>query len=182
MALQQLDRYRIVKVLGQGAMGVVYEAHDPNIDRHVAIKTIRLDDLAEDLAAEYELRFKVEARAAGRLHHPNIVGVYDAERDAGMAYMVMELVLGSDLRRALASGTRYTLEQSLHLMAELLGALEYAHGQSVVHRDVKPANVMLDRNGRVNLADFGSARLVDVGDTTRTRGTALGTPRYMSPG
>ena len=162
-------------------MGVVYEAHDPNIDRHVAIKTIRLDDLAEDLAAEYELRFKVEARAAGRLHHPNIVGVYDAGRDAGMAYMVMELVQGSDLKRALAGGTRYTLEQSLHLMAELLGALEFAHGQSVVHRDVKPANVMLDRNGRVKLTDFGLARLVDVGDATRTRGTALGTPRYMSP-
>lgn len=180
--LQNLNRYRIVKVLGQGAMGVVYEAHDPNIDRHVAIKTIRLEDLGADLAADYERRFKIEARAAGRLNHPNIVGVYDAGRDADMAYLVMELVQGSDLRASLNGGVRYTLGQSLQLMAELLGALEFAHGQSVVHRDVKPSNVMLDGNGHVKLTDFGLARLVDGGEATRTRGgSALGTPRYMSP-
>jgi serine/threonine protein kinase len=104
VSVTKLGRYDIVKPLGKGAMGLVYEAHDPNIDRHVAIKTIRVDQLSEDMAAEYESRFRSEARAAGRLQHPNIVGVHDAGRDQGMAFIVMELIRGGDLREQLEKG------------------------------------------------------------------------------
>ena len=181
MSVTKLGRYDIIKPLGKGGMALVYEAHDPSIDRRVAIKTIRIDQLSDDMAAEFESRFRSEARAAGRLQHPNIVGVYDAGRDQGLAFIVMELVRGGDLKAELERGTRLTFDRSMAIMRELLQALNFAHEQGIIHRDIKPGNVMLDANGRVKLCDFGVARITDSGDATRTQGSMVGTLKYMSP-
>ena len=181
MSLNKLGRYDILRVLGRGAMGMVYEARDPNLDRRVAIKTIKVENLSEEASAEYEARFRTEARSAARLQHPNIVSVYDSDRHGDVAYLVMEFVQGDDLKRHLDSGTRYSLEQSLSMVLGLLSALDYAHRQNVVHRDVKPANLLVEANGRVKLTDFGVARIQDSGEATRTRGSMVGTLKYMSP-
>ena len=181
MSLNKLGRYDIVRVLGKGAMGLVYEARDPNLDRRVAIKTIKVENLSEEAAAEYEARFRTEARSAARLQHPNIVSVYDSDRHGDMAYLVMEFIQGEDLKQHLDSGKRYSLTQSLGMVADLLAALDYAHRQNIVHRDVKPANLLIEANGRVKLTDFGVARIQDSGEATRTQGTMVGTLKYMSP-
>jgi len=180
-APRQFGRYRVVRSLGAGAMGQVHEGFDPQIERRVAIKTIRLAELSGEMAAEFQARFRSEMRAAGRLQHPHIVALHDAGQDDGIAYIVMEFVEGEDLKRHLDRGTRFTTEQSLELVYQLLSALAAAHAQGVVHRDVKPANVMLTPQRRVKLADFGVARLQDGGDATRTRGMVVGTVRYASP-
>ena len=179
--IQKLGRYELTRVLGKGAMGLVYEGRDPNLDRRVAIKTIRVENLSEEAAAEYEVRFRTEAHSAARLQHPNIVSVYDSDRDGNIAFMVMEFIEGNDLKHHLDQGTLYTLEQTLGIMHDLLSALEYAHGQSIVHRDIKPANLLIEKNGRAKLTDFGVARIQDSGDATRTQGTMVGTLKYMSP-
>jgi len=181
MKLKTLGRYELIRVLGKGAMGLVYEARDPNLDRKVAIKTIRVDNLSEEEAADYEVRFRTEARSAGRLQHPNIVSVYDSDRDIDIAYMVMEFIQGDDLKHHLDKGDRYTLRQVAAIMGDLLSALDYAHRQNVVHRDIKPANLLIEASGRVKLTDFGVARIQDSGDATRTQGTMVGTLKYMSP-
>jgi len=181
MSLKKLGRYDLIRVLGKGAMGLVYEGRDPNLDRRVAIKTIKVENLSEEEAAEYEVRFRTEARSAARLQHPNIVSVYDSDRDGDMAYLVMEFVQGNDLKHHLDKGDRYTLAQTLGIMGDLLSALDYAHRQSVVHRDIKPANLLIQGNGRVKLTDFGVARIQDSSDATRTQGTMVGTLKYMSP-
>jgi len=175
-----LGRYRIVKVLGRGGMGVVYEGHDPQIDRSVAIKTIALDALSDDERAVFEGRFRSEMRSTGRLQHHNIAALYDTGRDGGTAYIVMELVNGQDLKRHLASGHRFGLAQAVDITIQLLAALEFAHRRQVIHRDVKPANVMLQTDGVVKLCDFGVARLADA-DATRTQGMVVGSLRYASP-
>ena len=179
--IQKLGRYELTRVLGKGAMGLVYEGRDPNLDRRVAIKTIRVENLSEEAAAEYEVRFRTEAHSAARLQHPNIVSVYDSDRDGDIAYMVMEFIEGEDLKHHLDQGTLYTLEQTIGVMHDLLAALEYAHGQSIVHRDIKPANLLIEKSGRVKLTDFGVARIQDSGEATRTQGTMVGTLKYMSP-
>lgn len=181
MSLKNLGRYELVRVLGKGAMGVVYEARDPNLERRVAIKTISVDALGEREALEYEARFRTEARSAARLQHPHIVSVYDSDRDLDVAYLVMELVAGRDLKDHLDHGARYTLEQSAALISDLLSALDYAHRQNIVHRDIKPANLLIESSGRVKLTDFGVARIQDSADATRTQGTLVGTLKYMSP-
>jgi serine/threonine-protein kinase len=181
MSLNKLGRYDIIRVLGKGAMGLVYEARDPNLNRRVAIKTIKVENLSEEAAAEYEARFKTEAHSAARLQHPNIVSVYDSDRHGDMAFLVMEFIQGEDLKHHLDGGKRYSLEQSLAMMRELLSALEYAHRQSIVHRDVKPANLLIEADGRVKLTDFGVARIQDSGEATRTQGSMVGTLKYMSP-
>ncbi len=181
MSLQKLGRYELVRVVGKGAMGLVYEGLDPNLNRRVAIKTIKVENLSEEAAAEYEVRFRVEAQSAARLQHPNIVSVYDSARDGDIAYMVMEFIQGDDLKHHLDQGTLYTLEQTLGIMRDLLSALDYAHAQNVVHRDIKPANLLIEKSGRVKLTDFGVARIQDSGDATRTQGTMVGTLKYMSP-
>jgi tRNA A-37 threonylcarbamoyl transferase component Bud32 len=178
---QQFGRYRVVGSLGMGAMGCVYEGYDPHIERRVAIKTIRLEQLSPEMEAEFEARFRSEVRAAGRLHHPNIVALHDAGRDEGVAYTVMEFVEGQDLKRHLDGGAVYSVESALLLVQQLLAALAAAHAQGVIHRDVKPANVMLTAGGQVKLTDFGVARLLDSGDATRTRGMIVGTVKYASP-
>ena len=181
MSLNKLGRYELVRVLGKGAMGVVYEARDPNLERRVAIKTISVDALGEREALEYEARFRTEARSAARLQHPHIVSVYDSDRDLDVAFLVMEFVPGRDLKDHLDHGARYTLEQTAALMDDLLSALDYAHRQNIVHRDIKPANLLIESSGRVKLTDFGVARIQDSADATRTQGSLVGTLKYMSP-
>ncbi|MCY7370262.1 MAG: protein kinase [Polaromonas sp.] len=181
MSLKKLGRYELLRVIGKGAMGLIYKASDPSLGRFVAIKTISVGELSEVAAADYELRFRNEARSAGRLQHANIVSVYDAGRDGDTAYLVMELVDGKDLKHYLDNGERYSLAQSLAIMQDLLAALGCAHSQNVVHRDVKPANLLVERGGRIKLTDFGVAHIRQAGDATRNESTMVGTLKYMSP-
>ena len=162
-------------------MGIVYEGRDPNLDRRVAIKTVKVENLSEEAAAEYEARFRTEARSAARLQHPNIVSVYDSDRDGDIAFLVMEYIQGDDLKHHLDHGVRYSLEQVLKMIRDLLSALDYAHKQGIVHRDIKPANLLIEPGGRVKLTDFGVARIQDSGEATRTQGSMVGTLKYMSP-
>jgi eukaryotic-like serine/threonine-protein kinase len=183
--IQHLGRYDIVRVLGQGAMGVVYEGRDPNLDRRVAIKTVRVMGMAPGEIAEYEQRFKTEAKSAGRLQHPNIVSVYDSsthiDATGKTAYIVMEFVQGEDLKHFLDHGKRFSLEQTAYMMSDLLAALAYAHKNKIVHRDIKPANLLLTKDGRIKLTDFGVARITDSGEATKTSAGTVGTLKYMSP-
>jgi eukaryotic-like serine/threonine-protein kinase len=180
VSLRKLGRYDIIRVLGKGAMGIVYEGRDPNLDRRVAIKTVKVENLAPEAAAEYEARFRTEARSAARLQHPNIVSVYDSDHHDDVAYLVMEYIQGDDLKHHLDNGDRYSLEQSLHMIGDLLSALDYAHRHGVVHRDIKPANLLLEASGRLKLTDFGVARMQD-SEATRTQGAMVGTLKYMAP-
>ncbi|MDP3701101.1 MAG: protein kinase [Hylemonella sp.] len=181
MSRTKLGRYELVRVLGKGAMGLVYEGRDPNLERRVAIKTIKVENLSSEEAADYEIRFRTEARSAARLQHPNIVSVYDSDRDGDIAYLVMEFIQGEDLKHHLDQGQRYTLQEAAAIMADLLSALDYAHQQNIVHRDIKPANLLIEASGRIKLTDFGVARIQDSGEATRTKGTMVGTLKYMSP-
>lgn len=181
MSLHKLGRYDIIRVLGKGAMGLVYEARDPNLNRRVAIKTIKVENLSPEAAAEYEARFRTEAHSAARLQHPHIVSVYDSDRHGDMAFLVMEFIQGEDLKHHLDAGRRYSLEETLGMVRDLLSALDYAHRQNIVHRDIKPANLLIEADGRVKLTDFGVARIQDSGEATRTQGTMVGTLKYMSP-
>ena len=162
-------------------MGVVYEGRDPNLERRVAIKTVKVENLSEEAAAEYESRFRTEARSAARLQHPNIVSVYDSDRDGDIAFLVMEYIQGDDLKHHLDRGVRYSLEQSLKMIRDLLAALDYAHKAGIVHRDIKPANLLIEPGGKVKLTDFGVARIQDSGEATRTQGSMVGTLKYMAP-
>lgn len=176
---EMLGKYELRHVLGKGAMGTVYEGYDPIIDRRVAIKTVKLPD-AEDVEAQEELaRFKREAQAAGRLSHPNIVGVFDYGETPDIAYIVMEFVDGTTLKHVLDKGERFGVAEIVRLMDGLMAGLQYSHGRGVVHRDIKPANIMLTQAGEVKIADFGIARIESSSMTQA--GTMLGTPSYMSP-
>ena len=181
---QTLGRYQIERVLGKGAMGVVYEALDPKLHRKVAIKTILVSQLDEETAKDFSMRFVREAHAVARLNHPNIVQVYDFGEEGGVAYFVMEFIRGKELKSELAANQAYDRKETVRIMCELLDALDFAHEAGVIHRDIKPANVMLDSQGRAKLADFGVARLTDNERTSAERtqaGTMVGTPAYMSP-
>jgi len=175
----RLGKYEIDGVLGRGAMGVVYKATDPHIERTVAIKTVRKDLLDADLAAQFMSRFRNEARAAGRLHHPNIIGIYEYGEHESVAYIAMEYVDGIGLREYLNRGARFDLQQIVAIAAQLLLALEFAHAQGVIHRDIKPANLILTSAGTLKVADFGIAR-IDSTSLTLT-GMVMGTPSYMAP-
>ncbi len=177
-----LGRYRLVKVLGQGAMGVVYEALDSRLNRTVAIKTVLRSHLADETTAnEYATRFEREAQAAARLAHPHVVTVYDFGEHEDISYIVMEFVRGRELNQAFEAGERFPLPEAVRIMRELLQALDYAHQQGIVHRDIKPANVMLDAGGHVKLTDFGVARVANANQDRTMPGTLVGTPSYMSP-
>lgn len=174
-----LGKYELRHVLGKGAMGTVYEGFDPIIARRVAIKTVRLPD-AEDLEAQDELaRFKREAQAAGRLSHPNIVGVFDYGETPELAYIVMEFVDGTTLKHIVDKKERFELAEIVRLMDGLMAGLQFSHDRGVTHRDIKPANIMLTQAGEVKIADFGIARIESSSMTQA--GTMLGTPSYMSP-
>ena len=177
-----IGRYRILAELGRGGMGVVYRAHDPVIEREVALKTIRnVEGIPPEVFEELRQRFLLEARAAGRLAHPGIVGVLDAGTDesSGISFIAMELVQGRDLETFLREGVRFTPERAGLLAASVADALAAAHQRGIVHRDIKPANILLDDGGRVRVTDFGIASVADAG-LTRT-GQILGSPAYMSP-
>lgn len=177
--ISQLGRYNIIGELGQGAMGTVYKAVDPLIDRIVAIKTINLN-MAMDEKDEYESRFYQEAKAAGRLSHPNIVTIYDVGKSDEIAYIAMEFLQGRELRDVLNDGKRMPVEQVINVVAQVAQGLAYAHEYGIVHRDVKPSNIMIVRDGHVKITDFGIARMASAAVRTQT-GMVLGSPKYMSP-
>jgi serine/threonine protein kinase len=175
---KKLGRYRLVKELGRGAMGIVYRAEDPMLNRTVAVKCIILMD-EPAVRADYEARFFQEAKAAGGLNHPNLVTIHDVGREGDVAYMAMELLEGADLREMTARG-RMPLALALELMAQAAEGLAHAHEHGVVHRDIKPGNIMVVRGRVAKIMDFGIAR-VRASDVKTQTGAILGSPRYMSP-
>jgi serine/threonine protein kinase len=174
--IKNLGRYEIVGEIGKGAMGTVYRGRDPMLDRTVAIKTVNMSQDPAEMA-EYEARFYQEAKAAGSLNHPNIVTVYDIGKSGNVVYMAMELLEGRELR-ALGAPLPPTL--AVDLAAQIAEGLAYAHQHGVVHRDVKPANIMILQNGTAKITDFGIARM-RVAEVRTQTGIVLGSPRYMSP-
>ena len=174
-----LGRYKIVSEIGQGAMGTVYKAVDPIIDRTVAIKTINLNLSRQELE-EYEARFQQEIKAAGRLNHPNIVTIYDVGKTDQVAYMAMEFLEGAELKDIINSGKLLAVPEVVDIAAQVADGLWFAHQQDIVHRDVKPSNIMVLKGGIAKITDFGIARLPNSAVKTMT-GLILGSPRYMSP-
>ncbi len=176
---EYLGKYELLQILGKGAMGTVYEGFDPIIARRLAIKTVRLPDVGDAEAQEELARFKREAQAAGRLSHPNIVGVFDYGETPELAYIVMEFVDGTTLKHVLDKKERFETSEIVRIMEGLLAGLQFSHERGVIHRDIKPANIMLTKAGEVKIADFGIARIESSSMTQA--GTMLGTPSYMSP-
>ncbi|MFC5302018.1 serine/threonine-protein kinase [Azospira restricta] len=179
MSLSRLGRYEITGTLGRGAMGVVYRARDPLIERTVALKTVACGTLSASDAEEFEQRFFREAKSAGRLNHPNIVTIHDVGRDGELAWIAMEFLSGRSLRDRLDTGVPLSCERIVEIAAAVADGLAFAHAQGVVHRDVKPANIMVLDNGTVKLTDFGIAQIPGGGLTMA--GAVLGSPKYMSP-
>jgi eukaryotic-like serine/threonine-protein kinase len=178
--IEKLGKYEIKRTLGKGAMGIVYEGWDPIIARRVAIKTVRLPDTTDDPETEEGLaRFRREAQAAGRLTHPNIVGVFDYGETNDLAYIVMEFVDGPSVKSLVDRQERFAVADTVRIMTDLLTGLKFSHDRGVVHRDIKPANIMLTSEGQGKIADFGIARIESSSMTQA--GTVLGTPAYMSP-
>ena len=177
-AKKKLGRYKILGELGRGAMGVVYKAEDPALDRIVALKTIILSDDA-DGRKDYHKRFFVEAKASARLTHPQIITVYDFGEEDDLAYMAMEFLKGTELRTRMAKGA-ISVPEAVHIAEQVAEGLGYAHEHGVVHRDIKPSNIMLLPHEQVKIMDFGIARMRTSDHKTST-GLVLGTPKYMSP-
>ena len=178
IATQKLGRYEVLSELGQGAMGVVYKAVDPLIDRIVAIKTIKFDANDEE-SVDFEERFYREAKSAGRLNHPNIVTIYDVGKSDDAAYIAMEYLEGEQLKAILDVHTPMSIERIANIAAQIAEGLAYAHKNGIVHRDIKPANVMLLQGDRIKITDFGIAHMSTSSGTLA--GTVLGSPRYMAP-
>jgi eukaryotic-like serine/threonine-protein kinase len=177
MSLDPLGRYEILQELGRGAMGVVYKARDPLIDRMVAVKSVDLDASTEEVDA-FERRFYREAKSAGRLNHLNIVTIHDVGRSGDSAYIAMEFLEGRSLREIIDSGVVLPQEQIADIAAQVADGLACAHRNGVVHRDIKPANIMLLDSGTVKITDFGIALLPR---GSRTMGSVFGSPKYISP-
>jgi serine/threonine-protein kinase len=180
---ETLGRYKIIKEVGRGAMGTVYQGYDPKIDRIVALKTIRKDRLAESRDAEdLVTRFQKEVRAAGKLVHPNIVIVYDTGEDEETAYVAMEYIEGDTLENLIQKGIRFPMDKVIDIMDQICDGLEYTHRQGIVHRDLKPSNIMLVNGERLKITDFGISKAVGAVSSPITQaGILLGTPSYMSP-
>jgi eukaryotic-like serine/threonine-protein kinase len=175
-----VGRYEILEELGQGAMGIVYKAKDPKINRMLAIKTIRFSDEFEtEKIREIKERFMREAEIAGKLAHPAIVAIYDVGEDYELTYIAMEYLEGESLQKFCRKGSLLPLRKVLFVVSETALALDYAHKQGVIHRDVKPANIMLLKEGQIKVTDFGIAKAVSSSQTKS--GIVLGTPNYMSP-
>jgi eukaryotic-like serine/threonine-protein kinase len=175
-----VGRYEIIREIGQGAMGVVYEARDPKIQRRLAIKTVRFsDEFEEDRVKEVKRRFMQEAEIAGQLSHPSIVSIFDVGEDYDLTYLAMEYLEGVDLRKYCNIGSLLPLRKVLQIISDVALALDYSNEQGVVHRDIKPGNIMLLTNGKIKVTDFGIAKAVSA--TQTKSGVILGTPNYMSP-
>src|ERR1039458_4404975 len=177
--LTKAGRYQIVGELGRGSMGVVYQGFGPIIGRTVAIKTMLPEGLSPQEFEEYKTRFQREAMAAGILAHPNIITVYDFGEDNGVLYLAMEFLEGQSLENIVQEQTILPIEAILPIYDQVCSALDHAHRNMVVHRDVKPANIMILHNGLVKMTDFGIAKMMAMGMTQA--GQILGTPNYMSP-
>lgn len=171
-------RYEIVKELGRGTMGVVYQAHDPQIDRMVALKVLRPDRV---VSQDFVLRFLREAKAIGRISHPHIVTVYDVGQDHGTIYIAMEYLEGRPLSEVIKDRT-VPVDETVRICIQVAEALGYAHRQGITHRDIKPSNIILTPDDRIKLTDFGIARIEDPDAALQTQaGDILGTPAYMAP-
>lgn len=181
---ENFAKYKVERVLGEGAMGIVYAGYDPGIGRKVAIKTIHAHLLQGAEGEELRRRFNLEVRAVGKLSHPNIVAIFDTDEiedrsGSVIPYFVMEFVNGRELQHYLADGVRFPLTKIIDIACQILDGFAYTHRLGVIHRDVKPANIFLTDDGRVKIADFGIARM-DNSSLTQT-GAVIGTPNYMSP-
>jgi serine/threonine-protein kinase len=175
-----LGRYRVLKELGRGAMGLVYLGKDPTIQRFVAIKTMRLDQIDnDDKLQDVKARFFREAESTGRLSHPNIVTIYDAGEENDLGYIAMELIEGTPLKQWARKPNLMPVNEVLLTLAIVADALDYAHQQGVVHRDIKSANIMLTKDRVVKVMDFGIAKMASSSKTQTDK--VLGTPMYMSP-
>ena len=178
--MEKIGKYKIIGELGKGAMGIVYKGVDPDINREVAIKLIRFDMVSEDAEKEDAARrFIREAQSAGNLEHPNIVTIYEVGREDNQTFIVMQCVDGESLKQAISAGKKFSPVEVVDLMTCLCDALELAHQNKIVHRDIKPGNILLDKQGRPYLVDFGVARM-EMSTMTQS-GTIVGTPSYMSP-
>lgn len=178
--ISHLGRYEIIEELGRGAMGIVYKAYDPLIERFVAIKTINLQVLSETERAEYETRFYQEAKAAGHLNHPNIVTIYDLGESGDVAYIAMELMEGRELQEMIYSKRRLLVTDALNIAIQVAAGLSYAHQRGVVHRDIKPSNIMVLGDNLVKISDFGIARMASSMEG-KQEDAIFGTPPFMSP-
>ena len=172
-------RYQLGEMIGTGGMADVYIGQDLRLSRKVAIKILR-SDLAKD--PSFIARFRKEALAAAGLNHPGIVAVYDSGEEEGNSYIVMELVNGQTLRELIHSGDPISLDHSLEIISGVLAALAYSHANGIIHRDIKPGNIMLTDDGDVKVMDFGIARaLDDIGATMTNTWNVIGTAQYLSP-
>ena len=178
--MQTIGPYQLLEELGRGAMGVVFRGFDPAIGRPVAIKIIQTGQFAGAVEqAELKLRFAREASAAGKLSHPNIVTIYQLGDDGDTQYLVPELVNGSSLEKTLSNRWPQDRKMTVSIVAQVADALDYAHSEGIVHRDVKPANILVRPDGKVKITDFGIARIAS--QTVTKTGFTFGTPAYMSP-
>ncbi|MGB7295792.1 MAG: serine/threonine-protein kinase [Candidatus Aminicenantales bacterium] len=178
--MKKIGKYQVLGTIGKGGMGIVYKGLDPDIEREVAIKTIRFDTLTEGMEKEGQLaRVIREAKAAGRLTHPNIITIYDVVREKDLTYIVMQYVDGSNLQAMIESGKSHSPREIIDILKPVAEALDFAHRGGIVHRDIKPANILIDNSGKPFLADFGVAR-IETSTLTQT-GTTVGTLSYMSP-
>jgi len=176
MTPQTIGRYNILRELGRGAMGVVYEAEDPNIGRHVALKVVHTDQMGAN-REDVLRRFKNEARAAGNLNHPNIITIHDAGEHEGLLFIAMEYVPGQTLGDVIKAQGRMPPARAVEIMRQVCSGLDFAHARGIIHRDVKPANILL-AGSVAKITDFGIA---NVGDGLTVTGSVVGTPNYMSP-
>ncbi|MEW9898876.1 protein kinase [Chitinivorax sp. PXF-14] len=176
--MHSFEHYKIIGKLGQGAMGVVYKAIDTRLERPVALKVVSID-LDESERVQFAARLQLEARAAAKLNHPNIITIYECGEVNGLPYIAMEFIDGPTLRELLSSGKRLSVDKVLKITGQLLKGVAYAHQNGIVHRDIKPANLMFTSNGVLKITDFGIAK-VSASNMTHTD-TLLGSPRYMSP-
>lgn len=178
--ISHLGRYEVVSELGRGAMGVVYKAHDPLIERNVAVKTIDLAPLSPEDRKQYAARFYQEAKAAGHLNHPNIVTIHDLGETGDIAYIAMEVMEGRELQHILDGPRRLSIEDVLDIAIQAASGMAYAHQRGIIHRDIKPSNIMVLGNNHVKIVDFGIAKRPTSLALTRS-GLVMGSPLYMSP-
>ncbi len=175
-----VGRYRIERFLGAGAMGEVYLADDPHIERQLAIKTVRLAGRPQEIE-DRKKRLLREARAAGRLLHPNVVTLFDTGEADGVLYLAFEYVEGSDLSSRVGAVPPLSLAEVLRIVRQVADALDYAHHQGIVHRDIKPSNILIDKAGHVKVADFGIAKVMGQNTELTVAGSVMGSPQYLSP-